>query len=288
MDLFAVNIYLILILILIALPSSLTFGEFAHRVIASLAWGQLTKAARTGLLDIIPSNMTFERLAEWADTVKHYPGYEWSQPIHFADFPDDPPNFCLSKETNLRRPNVVDSTIDYLLKSKKSFDFESVAFMIHLIMDLHHPLHRTPSPLLSSHSLVTSKERGGNTIKLLDTSSPRSKMKSLHCLLDSHIYKRIIVNNFNGSFTRFYRHLQIHTIRHRDDKCLQFLTTSNIKKCIWRWAIQTNFENCLWVWKLPIDGLAESYISTHRHHSLSLLVRTAYRTAKVLNLLFHK
>jgi hypothetical protein len=115
------------------------FGNFAHRLIAKLVWERLEPATRTGIRSLI-GDQSFNSLACWADEVKHQPEYTWTQHLHFADMPDDPPMYCAVDFT--ADDNVVAAAINFTRRARNSK--EDLAFMVHFLMDLHMPMHCIP------------------------------------------------------------------------------------------------------------------------------------------------
>ncbi|PJF17949.1 hypothetical protein PSACC_02199 [Paramicrosporidium saccamoebae] len=115
------------------------FGNFAHRLIATLVWERLEPDTRIGIRSLIGAS-SFSSLACWADEVKHQPEYKWTQRLHFADMPDDPPTYCAVDFT--ADDNVVSAAINFTRRARKSK--EDLAFMIHFLMDLHMPMHCSP------------------------------------------------------------------------------------------------------------------------------------------------
>lgn len=139
---------LLSLLLLLANNSSMisTYGNFAHRLIAMLTWQQLSPSSRNKISKVLaPNGKSFVGISTWADSIKHVPGYEWSQRLHFADFQGDPPKECIPRLRDALEPSVISASIKYSLRVAKGkgggITFQDFAFMVHFVMDLHMPLH---------------------------------------------------------------------------------------------------------------------------------------------------
>ena len=266
------------------------FGEYAHQLIAKLAWMQLKPPVQDSLQQVLKNN-SFAKLSFWADTVKHQKGYEWTRQLHYATFHDDPPGLCQTRWAPLPEPNVISAALHYTLQFLADpQQINSLAFMIHFFMDFHMPLHCSPAS--SSDVLVTKTLRGGLEMKLTDDVHPRKRRVSLHYLLDSLAFHRIIrTPPFNGSYARFHRFMQKRIIQSRDrdeDKKRVCITKiERIEICFQKWALQSNRLNCQGLLPTHKDkATVTSYVALHRDMILGQVLRPARHLSSLLNVVF--
>jgi nuclease S1 len=131
-------------LVLTAVPGlASAWGAQAHRLVASLAWTQLTPAtqAEVSRLLALEPDSSFESISTWADEVRSPSTASW----HYLNFPRDascryeamrscPSGHCVVAAIQrqlgvLRGPS---SDPDRL---------KALKYLVHLVADVHQPLH---------------------------------------------------------------------------------------------------------------------------------------------------
>ncbi len=159
------------LLLVLVLPAAHAWGVLGHRVVAELAWEQLTppaRAAASRLLALEPG-ATLASVASWADNNRDDATRRW----HFVNFPrgtcsydpvrDCPDGQCVIAATERQMA---------VLRSNASDAQKLVAlkYVVHLVADVHQPLH-------AGHA----DDRGGNRYQLQAFGSG----SNLHALWDS-------------------------------------------------------------------------------------------------------
>lgn len=169
---------LFVLLLTAAPPSSWAWGPAGHRIVARIAQQHLTPRASQRLRYFLGKNFTLEDLANRPD--------EWRRerpetgPWHYINI--SPKATAL----NLKRDCPSGDCITIKIREKiagarltlrgKEKSIEAITFLIHLVADLHQPLH-------AGHG----EDRGGNRIAtLLDGSA-----SNLHSVWDSALIARL-------------------------------------------------------------------------------------------------
>jgi hypothetical protein len=156
--------------------SALAWGPEGHRVVALIAERHLTPVAHAEVTRLLATEggSDMAALASWADDFRST--HRQTAPWHFVDIPlaapgydaarDCPENKCVVAKTNEFAAVLADrSTRD----SKRAL---ALKFLIHLVADLHQPLHA------ADH-----QDRGGNEVQVLY----RGRWTNLHHLWDSEL-----------------------------------------------------------------------------------------------------
>jgi hypothetical protein len=165
-----------------------SWGATGHRAVANIADKHLTDKARKAILDIL-GDETMEMAATWMDDVRSDPNPKWNEmkltKWHYATIPSNGSSNKLTPGTyeeayKDKKPtdddgHIVEKLNEYiealkkgkLSKEDKKF---AVRVIIHLIGDIHQPLH-----------VGQPGDRGGNSVKV----NWFSKSSNLHSLWDS-------------------------------------------------------------------------------------------------------
>lgn len=120
------------------------FGFVAHQIIGQVAWSLLSVEQRAAVKDrfLFSSRDTLEKAATWPDEIKHAPLYAWTQPLHYINLNDHPPDQCTGKRFKAAEPNLLSACFNYTVRMTGPHPSrETFAFMVHFISDLHMPLH---------------------------------------------------------------------------------------------------------------------------------------------------
>jgi hypothetical protein len=158
------------------------FGSLGHRIVAQLAQEEIGPQTQVFLKPILQlENDRLIDLANWPDLQKSNPLYNHTHVWHYINLEDNqtsPLDYLRGKKTlHATQPNIL-SAIEEMkkilkdnqknLKAKR----EALAFLVHLIGDLHQPLH-----------VGRKKDKGGNTISL----KWFGKNTNLHALWDEKL-----------------------------------------------------------------------------------------------------
>jgi hypothetical protein len=168
---------------------ALAWGPPGHRLVAGLAEAQLHPAARAEALRLLASEGEaadgLAGIANWADDFRKNGGERGAQtgPWHYLDFRDGcdylPARDC-------PRDGCVVAAIDQQLlrlSDRRNSDAERVEalkFLVHLVGDVHQPLHASPMP-----------DQGGNDFQI----SLQGEGTNLHKVWDTLILQRAMAQS---------------------------------------------------------------------------------------------
>ena len=130
------------------------WGKTGHRIVGKVAETYLTKNAKVQIKKLIGHN-DLSRLSNWADEIKSDSKWDHAWDWHYCTVPDNE-----DYEKGKHKGLAIEKVNEFIetLKNKKSTKEDKIIalkFLIHLIGDLHQPLH-----------VGNGKDRGGNDIKL--------------------------------------------------------------------------------------------------------------------------
>ena len=169
----------VLALLLVLSPSiALAWGGDGHQLICLIAEDHLTPTSKAGIHSLLgDANISDAEIASWADAIRRQ--RRELGPWHYVDIPVDASGFD-EKRDGQNGNNVIDKIADFeaVLKSSQSSKTdraEALKFLVHLVGDLHQPLH----------CAERNGDKGGNTrlVFFLD----RQRAVNLHSVWDSTI-----------------------------------------------------------------------------------------------------
>lgn len=131
------------ILTLFLLPAlAFSWGKTGHRVIGQIAQNHLSPKAAHAVHELLGSE-SLPAVANWADEVRSDPAFKKYDPWHYVNIPDGQTYESMEKnpagdilaalkrfEATLRNPSA-----------PKEEKVQALKFMVHMIGDLHQPLH---------------------------------------------------------------------------------------------------------------------------------------------------
>lgn len=164
------NLLLVIVTTLVA-TNLYAWGPLGHKIIGEIAQMNLTPKAQAELKKILP-NSTLAEVSTWADLIKSESQWQISKPWHFVNVPDGETYADVAKDP---QGDVISAVNDFIkvLTNKNSSNqkkSEAVKFLVHLIGDIHQPLH-----------VGRVEDRGGNNIDVTFFDRPMN----LHSLWDS-------------------------------------------------------------------------------------------------------
>lgn len=174
-----------------SLPIDLmAWGPTGHRVIAEIAQRNLSKKANrqvTKLLD----NYPMAYWSVWADNIKSDTTDRWKHTYiwHYVNIPGDLPKAEMEQAVNnVKQANVYSEIprLSEIIKNKDSSineKREALYFLIHLVGDLHQPMH-----------IGRKEDLGGNRIKVFWFGTPTN----IHAVWDANL-----INNERYSYTEY-------------------------------------------------------------------------------------
>ncbi|MDD2798574.1 MAG: S1/P1 nuclease [Bacteroidales bacterium] len=167
------------------------YDGVGHRIVASIAYQNLTEKTRTQV-DAVLGKRGIIYEATWADEIRSDKKYDYSYPWHYQNLRDSMTTNDL--KTLLDNPKSDGEHLFYaidLMKSrlkKDKTDAEALKFLVHFVADLHQPMH-----------LGRKDDLGGNKVE----TKWFGKTINLHSLWDGYM-----IENQKLSYSEFSQYLQ--------------------------------------------------------------------------------
>lgn len=169
--------YILPLFFIVLALTILSWGVTGHKTIAQIAENHLNEKAKNGV-QILLGNQSMSDVASWADEVRNNPEYKNTASWHFLNLPlgltynqfvvavsgQDKEN--VYSALNKCRAELIDKTSTAEQKTV------ALKFIIHLVGDLHQPMH-----------ISRAEDKGGNTIQV----TYDGKGTNLHSLWDSKL-----------------------------------------------------------------------------------------------------
>ncbi|WP_102796087.1 S1/P1 nuclease [Bowmanella denitrificans] len=171
----------LLLLGLLLSSQVLAWGEKGHRTVALIAYQQLN-AQTQARVDALLAHKGFADIGDasvWPDKVREQklPEYAHTGPWHYVNLPRGSNGFDMQRDCS--RPCIVSALaqmLEQLSSHSPDAQAEALAFVVHLVGDLHQPLH-----------VSFADDRGGNDRKVMFDEEP----VSLHYYWDSLVLKSL-------------------------------------------------------------------------------------------------
>jgi hypothetical protein len=160
-----------LFLFLFVTQAALAWGPQGHMIVGEIADHRLTDKARVETKKLL-GTLTMAEAANWADHIKGQSQWSHTKPWHFVDIPDGMTYDQADHAHDGDAVTAITEQVSILKSSSSSLEAKQNAlkFVIHIVGDLHQPLHAgRPS------------DRGGNSISVLF----EGRKMNLHSLWDS-------------------------------------------------------------------------------------------------------
>jgi hypothetical protein len=166
--------YLILFLILTIIYSECdAWGSVGHKITAKIAYSQLNKATKDSLGSYLGES-TIEDASVWMDEVRSNHEYDYQKPWHYINIEKGASFDPMSTDNIVWELQRVIAE----LKERNKYPKEQIAtdlkILIHLVGDLHQPLH-----------VGYGSDKGGNTVHLTFL----AENSNLHKVWDTEIIK---------------------------------------------------------------------------------------------------
>ncbi|RZK79993.1 MAG: S1/P1 Nuclease [Pedobacter sp.] len=167
-----------IILPLLLMACSLTlisWGVVGHRAIGKIAEQHLSTKAKTAVGDLL-GNESLAMVSTYPDEIRSYQQFAYTAPWHYVNLPHGLTFEQFSNQlTTLEKPNIYKALLNCVtdLKNPTKTKEEKVfalKFLVHLVGDLHQPMHTGRS-----------EDSGGNGVKV----KLMRKESNLHGLWDS-------------------------------------------------------------------------------------------------------
>lgn len=132
------------------------WGKNGHRIVGEIAQQNLSVEAQKGVKDLL-GDEDLARVSTWPDEIRSDKNYSYSTPWHYVSIP--------TGKTYFDQKRVADGDVLFALfqfeetlrdkKATKEQKKDALRFMVHMMGDLHQPLH-----------VGLADDRGGNSVKL--------------------------------------------------------------------------------------------------------------------------
>jgi hypothetical protein len=165
-----------IVLVILSLAISFegkAWGMLGHRVIGEVASKHLNEATKHKIQSIL-GNQTLAEVSNWMDDIKSDKKYDSLKPWHYVTIP----NGMKYSETNVNPKGDAISGINFVIEQLKKegldpqLEKEYLMILIHLVGDIHQPLH-----------VGNGNDKGGNDVKM----SWFGGSSNLHKIWDSEI-----------------------------------------------------------------------------------------------------
>ncbi len=130
------------------------WGKTGHRIVGKVAETYLTENAKMQIKRLM-GHHDISRMSVWADEIKSDPDWKKANDWHWCTIPDGE-EYEQGKHSG-KAVEKINEFIFVLKNKNKSKEEQKIAlkFLVHLIGDLHQPLH-----------VGNGKDRGGNSVKV--------------------------------------------------------------------------------------------------------------------------
>lgn len=160
-----------LVILLFSTQLIFAWGKTGHRIVGKVAEQYITKNAKIQIKRIL-GHSDLSRVSTWADEIKSDPNWKHAWDWHFCTIPDGE-----DYSPGEHKGKAIEKMNDFIstLKNKKSSKIDkqiALKFMIHLVGDLHQPLH-----------VGNGDDKGGNDIKV----SWFGEKTNLHSIWDTKL-----------------------------------------------------------------------------------------------------
>ena len=227
------------------------WGKTGHRVIGQIAQDNLTPKALMAVTELLDGE-TLATVSTWADEIRSDPFYDGFKIWHYVNMPLDKKY----EEVEHTQDNVVVAIQrcifalqeDWVSREQKVFHLK---FLVHLVGDVHQPLHVGRKEDLGGNKIYVEFFRDGT---------------NLHRVWDTDM-----IENFNMSYTEISKYLQSY-------KKVDFLQGDAV--C---WANESQ-QIVKKVYETEVGSqLSYSYIYNNFHIVKDRLYRAGIRLANLLN-----
>ena len=171
--------------------SASAYDAVGHRIIADIAYDNLTDKARAQVDKVLgKKGIVYE--ATWADEVRSDNKYAYSYQWHYQDLDDNMTSADIKKliDNPKAEGEHLFFALDSLTKRLKTDrnDAEALKFLVHFVGDLHQPLH-----------MGRKDDKGGNKVDF----NWFGRKTNLHAVWDG-----MIIENMKMSYSEYSQYLQ--------------------------------------------------------------------------------
>lgn len=178
----------IFFLSLLLVSQAFAWGQNGHRAVGLVAEQHLSKKAKKKIMNLLQNN-TLAEVSVWMDDIKSDHAYDHTHDWHWVTVPDDQTYEQAEKNKNGDIIAKIEEITAALKTGKldKAQEAEGLKYLIHLVGDIHQPLH-----------VGGGEDLGGNAVKVQWFYQP----SNLHRVWDTDM-----IDSRNLSFTEIVRFL---------------------------------------------------------------------------------
>lgn len=174
-----INSAILFLTFLLLQITSFAWGRKGHHIIVELAFSRMNQSSKEKVMKYL-EGMTIQSASTWMDDIRNVPRYKYLETAHYINIPD--PNKAPSAAPNDVKRELIKTMGD--LKNQKQLSDSLIRFsilkLIHLIGDIHQPLHAGYET-----------DRGGNDVFVMF----EDKKSNLHRLWDTQLIDKLGIDN---------------------------------------------------------------------------------------------
>jgi hypothetical protein len=223
------------------------WGVLGHRTVAYVAAQYLTPEATTYVAGLI-NHQDISEAALWADKIRYIPGFAYSRAWHYIDAQDDPPRQCGLNFTRDCLPTAGCAVSALVNQTQRVNDLtldhwdrgQAVRWVLHLIGDIHQPLH------------TEAEDRGGNEIPVMF----HGRHTNLHAVWDTAMPEKYAGRADGMVAARMWAE-RLYKADPDPDNSLteECQDLSDTQTCALLWAGDANKFVCTYVLKDDVEGV---------------------------------
>ena len=237
-----------------------SFGKTGHRIVGRIAEMHLNENAKTEIRNLI-GHTNIAMISNWADFIKSDKSWKHAWDWHFETVPD---SLTVEEAAGkfagklLRKIDEFSKTVSDESMSKKE-RITALKFLVHLVGDLHQPLH-----------VGNGKDKGGNSVKV----TWFGEETNLHRVWDSHM-----IDDQKLSYTEYASYLN--EVSSKEEKVKWISTDVNA------WAEESKSYRAQ-IYDIGQGRLYYSYGFKNKKLLEKRLTQAGIRLAAILNKTFDK
>ncbi|MBY0413783.1 MAG: S1/P1 nuclease [Bdellovibrionales bacterium] len=149
------NLLIVMCLLLLS-PRAFSWGKTGHRIVGEIAQRNLNKEAQKGVKDLL-GDEDLSRVSTYPDEIRSNKKYDYTAPWHYTSIPTGKTYFDQKRPKDgdvIEALFRVEETLRDAKATKEDKAF-ALKFLVHLMGDVHQPLH-----------VGLAEDRGGNSVRL--------------------------------------------------------------------------------------------------------------------------
>jgi hypothetical protein len=149
------NLFIVLVVLSFS-PQAFSWGKTGHRIVGEIAQRNLDANAKKAVKELL-GDEDLSRVSTYADEIRSNRKFDYMGPWHYSNIPNGKTYFDQKRP---KEGDVIEALFRFeetLRDAKKSKDekIEALKLMVHMMGDLHQPLH-----------MGSAEDRGGNSVRV--------------------------------------------------------------------------------------------------------------------------